>query len=214
MGGSSRTTCRRRLGACGVALLPWRDIPINRARSSAKVRDLIASGLPVVAYDIGELRETLGEGGVMSRRGTPRFLRGRSGPRLIRDPGLAARMGAAGQAQVLERYGWDKLVDLSRWTPTRPPSGPRAGSHEGALGAAARAMGGCRGLAGTDLLPFSPTEVAEPDRFPPGDTGCPGPLRRIRRAGGVAATGAFSRFGGVLAGGLGMGAGGPLRPRR
>ena len=53
------------LGRMSVAIVPWADTPPNRARHSAKVLELMAAGLPIVAYAVGELPATLGEAGVL-----------------------------------------------------------------------------------------------------------------------------------------------------
>ena len=52
-------------GRMSVALVPWADTPANRARNSAKVLELMAAGLPLVAYRVGELPSTLDESGVL-----------------------------------------------------------------------------------------------------------------------------------------------------
>ena len=53
------------LGRMSVAIVPWADTPSNQARHSAKVLELMAAGLPIVAYAVGELPATLGEAGVL-----------------------------------------------------------------------------------------------------------------------------------------------------
>ena len=53
------------LGRMSVAIVPWGDTPPNQARHSAKVLELMAAGLPIVAYAVGELPATLGEAGVL-----------------------------------------------------------------------------------------------------------------------------------------------------
>ena len=63
------------LGRMSVAIVPWADTPPNRARHSAKVLELMAAGLPIVAYAVGELPATLGEAGVLVPPGDADALR-------------------------------------------------------------------------------------------------------------------------------------------
>ena len=65
----------RVLDRMSVAIVPWGDTPPNRARHSAKVLELMAAGLPIVAYAVGELPVTLGEAGVLGSAGRCGWLR-------------------------------------------------------------------------------------------------------------------------------------------
>jgi glycosyltransferase involved in cell wall biosynthesis len=94
----------------GVAIVPWHDSPANRARHSAKVLELMAAGLPVVAYAIGELPATLGE---TARLIPPGDAAGFAAAviELMNDPAQAHRLGAAARQRVVEKYRWDVLAD-------------------------------------------------------------------------------------------------------
>ena len=82
------------LGRMSVAIVPWADTPSNRARHSAKVLELMAAGLPIVAYAVGELPATLGEAGVLVPPGDADGFAAAVAA-LLAEPDRAARLGAA-----------------------------------------------------------------------------------------------------------------------
>jgi len=98
------------LAAATVAIAPWADTPANQARHSAKVLELMAAGLPVVAYAVGELPATLGEAGVLVPPGdAAAFAAAVAG--LLADPERAAALGAAARARVAALFNWDALAE-------------------------------------------------------------------------------------------------------
>ena len=100
------------LGRMSVAIVPWTDTPSNRARHSAKVLELMAAGLPIVAYAVGELPATVGEAGVLVPPGdADAFAAAVAG--LLTDPDRAARLGAAAQTRAKSVFAWDRLADVS-----------------------------------------------------------------------------------------------------
>lgn len=72
-----------------------------------------ACGCPVVVSDAGGARESLlpGESGTLVPPADPEALAAALIP-LLQDPGLAARMGAAARAQVLDRFDLRRQTDL------------------------------------------------------------------------------------------------------
>ena len=99
-------------GRMSVAMVPWADTPPNRARHSAKVLELMAAGLPIVAYAVGELPATIGEAGVLVPPGdADAFVVAVA--ELMADPHRAARLGAAAQAQVQAHFTWERLADVA-----------------------------------------------------------------------------------------------------
>jgi glycosyltransferase involved in cell wall biosynthesis len=95
-----------------VAVVPWADTPSNRARHSAKVLELMAAGLSVVAYAVGELPVTLGETGILVPPGdAAAFAQGVA--ELLADADRARRLGAAAQLRVRERFVWSHLADMA-----------------------------------------------------------------------------------------------------
>jgi glycosyltransferase involved in cell wall biosynthesis len=59
------------LGRATVAIYPYEDTLINRSKQSVKLLELMASGLPVVASDVGDVRRIGGDGIELVRAGGP-----------------------------------------------------------------------------------------------------------------------------------------------
>ena len=100
------------LGRMSVAIVPWADTPPNRAWHSAKVLELMAAGLPIVAYAVGELPVTLGEAGVLALPGDVDGFAA-AVAFLLADPDRGARLGAAAQNRVKFVFAWGRLADVS-----------------------------------------------------------------------------------------------------
>lgn len=97
------------LASAAVAIAPWADTSSNRARHSAKVLELMAAGMPVVAYAVGELPETVGEAGVLVSPGDAEaFAAAVAG--LLADPVRAAALGGAARMRVAALFNWDVLA--------------------------------------------------------------------------------------------------------
>ncbi len=98
------------LATCDLALAPIRDTLINRARGMAKLLELLAAGLPVVAGDVGMARAYLdqGAGGILVPPGNAGALAA-AALCLLNDAELRRRK-AAGARQAAERYAWDALA--------------------------------------------------------------------------------------------------------
>ena len=76
------------------------------------VLEAMRAGIPVVAYDIGGVRELLEDGvtGYMVPTGDAEALSIRL-RELARDPELASAMGLAGRARFLERFSFNHMID-------------------------------------------------------------------------------------------------------
>jgi glycosyltransferase involved in cell wall biosynthesis len=101
-----------RFAAADVAVVPWADTPSNRARHSAKVLELMAAGLPIVAYAVGELPITMGDAGVLVEPGNEVAF-ARAIVALFGDGERARRLGVAARARVLARYTWEELAQVA-----------------------------------------------------------------------------------------------------
>jgi len=95
-----------------VALVPWDDKPTNRARHSAKVLELMAAGLPIVAYAVGELPVTLGDAGVLVPAGD-RVAFAREVTALLADAERRAQLGARARARVAAHFTWPRLIHIA-----------------------------------------------------------------------------------------------------
>jgi glycosyltransferase involved in cell wall biosynthesis len=95
-----------------VGIVPWADTPSNQARHSVKVLELMAAGLPIVAYAVGELPATLGEAGILVPPGDADGFASVVAA-LLAEPDRAARLGAAAQARVQAHFTWERLADVA-----------------------------------------------------------------------------------------------------
>jgi len=100
------------LGRMSVAIVPWSDTPSNQARHSAKVLELMAAGLPIVAYAVGELPATLGEVGVLVPPGDADAFAAALAA-LLTDPDRGARLGTAARSRVQAHFTWEGLADVA-----------------------------------------------------------------------------------------------------
>ena len=126
------------LARCDVGIMPLPDAPWERGKCGYKLIQYMASGLPVVASPIGANREIVipGETGFLAA-GSEEWAEGLS--RLFDDPGLRARMGAAGRA------GAERLYSVGATAPRLAQLLHRATRIRGA------GRAGCRQYAGEPL---------------------------------------------------------------
>jgi glycosyltransferase involved in cell wall biosynthesis len=92
-----------------------------------KVLELMAAGVPTVAYGVGELPATLGDGGIVVAPGDAEAFAAAL-VELLGDSERAARMGAAAQARVGERFTWDGLAEIACAAYTLALDGRRSGA--------------------------------------------------------------------------------------
>jgi glycosyltransferase involved in cell wall biosynthesis len=99
------------LAAADLALTPMDDTLINRARSSAKLLELMAAGLPIVAARVGQVAEYIEDGrsGLLVAPGNPAAL-ARATLALLADAPLREQLGQGARARVAQHYTWDHLV--------------------------------------------------------------------------------------------------------
>lgn len=94
-----------------VAIYPFDDTLVNRAKCAVKLVDLLGGGVPVVAEDVGQNGEYIREGetGVLVPPGDAEgFARAVTG--LLRDDARRIRIGHQAAQDIEERFGWSNLV--------------------------------------------------------------------------------------------------------
>lgn len=99
------------LVAADIAVYPYRDTIINRAKCSGKVMDYMACGLPMVVSDVGMNRVYLEHerSALLTAPGDVNAF-GAALTRLTADEDLRARLGAAAQSRIWEKFGWEDRV--------------------------------------------------------------------------------------------------------
>jgi glycosyltransferase involved in cell wall biosynthesis len=85
-----------------VAPTYYEDFPI-------RILESLASGVPVVASDVGGIHEVVetGKTGILVAPGDPVGL-ARGIVKLLSDDGLRARLGAAGRQRIIQEFSWQK----------------------------------------------------------------------------------------------------------
>src|SRR5262249_62102772 len=94
-----------------LALARMNDTLINRARSLAKLVELMAAGLPIVAGRVGQVAEYIEDGrsGLLVAPGDPADL-ARATLALLADAPLRERLGQGAREHVARHYTWDLLA--------------------------------------------------------------------------------------------------------
>ncbi len=98
--------------ATDVAIFPYDNTLINRTKCSAKLTNLLAAGVPVVADDVGQNGEYIvdGETGLLvTPENEGEFAD--AVVHLLADPDLRTRLGTAAARRMQEYFAWDKLVE-------------------------------------------------------------------------------------------------------
>jgi glycosyltransferase involved in cell wall biosynthesis len=102
----------RQMARVALAIYPLDDNLVNRAKSPAKLLELLSAGVPVVADAVGEAREFVrhGDTGWLVE---PESLGHFSDAvvYLLREPDVRARMSAAAREDVVVRFSWERSAD-------------------------------------------------------------------------------------------------------
>jgi glycosyltransferase involved in cell wall biosynthesis len=95
-----------------LAIYPFDDTLVNRAKCAVKLLDLLAAGVPVVAEAVGQNREAVrhGETGWLAEPGDVEGFAG-AVVRLLEDAPLRERLGSTAARDVRERFAWERLVE-------------------------------------------------------------------------------------------------------
>jgi glycosyltransferase involved in cell wall biosynthesis len=96
----------RVLATADVCVCPDPQNPLNDVSTMNKILEYMACGRPVVAYDLREHRYSAGEAALYAIPNREDDLAAQIA-RLLDDPDLRARMGAAGRKRFLETMSWE-----------------------------------------------------------------------------------------------------------
>lgn len=100
------------LAQADIAIYPYRDTLINRAKCSAKLISYMAAGLPVITSRVGQNTEYI-EHGISGWLVEPGDIDGLTDAlrALLSDRARAASLGQAARQRLWERFDWDRLVE-------------------------------------------------------------------------------------------------------
>jgi glycosyltransferase involved in cell wall biosynthesis len=95
-----------------LAIYPYRDTLVNRAKCSAKIIDYMAMGLPIVASRVGQNVEYIEHGvsGLLAEPGDADSF-AQMMLAALADPQKAKVMGQAARERVWAKFDWDRLVE-------------------------------------------------------------------------------------------------------
>jgi glycosyltransferase involved in cell wall biosynthesis len=103
---------RQHQQAAQVALFPYNDTLINRAKCSAKLVELMALGLPVVATDVGENSHYIEHGvsgWLVPADDNEAFVNAVA--LLLKDLQLRTRLGKGARQRILDEFKWSNLAE-------------------------------------------------------------------------------------------------------
>jgi glycosyltransferase involved in cell wall biosynthesis len=115
-GWSDRATIDAAFAATDLAIMPFADTLMNRAKCSVKLLELLAAGVPVVASRVGQAAEYIihRQTGILVDPGGVPLAQGAL--ELLADPALRERLGIAAAAHVTTTWNWTTLAArLAGW---------------------------------------------------------------------------------------------------
>jgi glycosyltransferase involved in cell wall biosynthesis len=104
------------LAAADVAIYPYRDTLVNRAKCSIKILEYMAMGKAIVTSRVGQNIEYIehGRSGILAEPGdVDAFANGLIA--VLTDPLLARRLGAQARERIEHRFNWSqRIVDVEQ----------------------------------------------------------------------------------------------------
>ncbi len=110
-GWADRATIEAAFAAADVAIMPYADTTMNRAKGMAKLLELLHAGIPVVASRVGQAGEYIRHGrtGLLVAPDDGGALAGAT-LTLLADLEQARAWGRAAQRDVMGRFNWPRLA--------------------------------------------------------------------------------------------------------
>jgi len=98
--------------AADLALYPYDDTLLNRTKCSAKLIDLMAAGVPVIADAVGQNVEYIvsGQSGVLVPPGDIEAMAAAAVELLCAPPNVRAALGQAAAQRVRQVFAWERLA--------------------------------------------------------------------------------------------------------
>jgi len=101
------------LAAGDVALYPFSDTPVNRAKCPAKLTELLSAGIPVVADRVGQIPEYIAPEmhSLLCSPDDPAEMASKCAELLL-DPERRSEVSSALQSYIMLNYNWRRYADL------------------------------------------------------------------------------------------------------
>ena len=112
-GWSDQATIEAAIAAADVAVMPFADTLMNRAKCSVKLLELLHAGVPLVASRVGQASEYVQDGqtGLLVDPGGVALARGVI--ELLADEPRRRALGDAAASDVANRWSWQRLAALA-----------------------------------------------------------------------------------------------------
>lgn len=88
-----------------MAVACFEDNPVTRCKSPLKIAEYLASGKPIVASDVGEVRDMVGEAGILVEAGNARQLAEKI-IFILSDKRLGEELGIKARKRAEDIYNW------------------------------------------------------------------------------------------------------------
>ena len=97
------------IAAADICVAPFEDNKVTRCKSPLKIAEYMAAGKPIVASDVGEVRNMLGDAGLLVQPGSPGEM-AKGILKLAVNPELRYQMSMAARKRAEYTYNWRNLV--------------------------------------------------------------------------------------------------------
>ena len=98
------------MAAADIGVACFEDNDITRCKSPLKIAEYMASGKPIVASDVGEVKNMLGGAGVITEAGNPEAL-AEGIIKLLKDEPLRKRLAFKARRRAEDIYNWKNTAD-------------------------------------------------------------------------------------------------------
>jgi len=98
------------IAAADICVASFKETKVSRCKSPLKIVEYLASGKPVVASLVGEVRNMAGGCAVLAKEGDFHSL-AEGISRLVKDRNLRERLSKAARAKVEKKYNWNYTAD-------------------------------------------------------------------------------------------------------
>jgi glycosyltransferase involved in cell wall biosynthesis len=98
------------IASADICVAPFYDNEVTRCKSPLKIVEYMASGKPIVASDVGEVRNMLGGAGLLVESGKPEAL-AEGILELICNKKLRNTMAAAARQRAETKYNWERSTE-------------------------------------------------------------------------------------------------------
>jgi len=97
------------IAAASVCVASFRDTEVTRCKSPLKIAEYLASGKPIVASNVGEVKKMVGKGGILVEQNNYHAL-AEGILKLLKDNTLRSNLGRFGRERAEDVYNWPKTA--------------------------------------------------------------------------------------------------------